>query len=203
MNKKIFILISILLLTSGCAKKIPENTNSETYKNQTNSISDNQNNTLESEQNINKDNDTSEELYNKKAEKEAIDIDIEKLEADYHSKNIDKNTFIAQKTDLTTKLNNLELEIKELEIHQNTKSTLNSIPNSDNIKELVKQLSEYEIEEDKLDTEQEMLELQYETGEITREDFIKNYAVSKKNEDVVEKQIDILEDMIEILEFED
>lgn len=145
-----------------------------------------------------------ENYYKVKAEKDAIDIDIDKLEASYRIGELDTESFRAQKQELKKQEDILDAQEEVLEnaVDLAYYQSERNIPEGD-IKSLLEQERELKTEENALEIEEEMLELSYKSGEISREEFIKKQTELIRREEALDRRDEEIELALELQGWDD
>jgi hypothetical protein len=145
-----------------------------------------------------------ESYYKVKAELDAIDIDIENLEADYRIGKLSREDFTAQKSQLEAQENSLEQEKDQLEDSMDL-AYLQSNPSvpSGSLDELRSAKAELEKKERQLEAQEDSLERSYQAGEISREDFITQQIEIIRSEESIDREDDLLEQAMEAMGFDD
>lgn len=147
--------------------------------------------------------DTLENYYRAKAEKEACELETDRLEADFRAGKLEQESFSEQKSALKKQEIAWEREEDRLEyLRPRFDPSELSIDTSD-LSALLKTLQTAELAEDQAELQQEQLEMQYSAGSLSREEFIQEYALLLEQEDTAEDQADWLEDQLELLGWDD
>ena len=114
-----------------------------------------------------------ENYYRIKAEKEAVDVEIDRLEASFRIGDLAAEEFRAQKQALERQENELEYQEELLEhaVDLAYMQAGEALPEGD-VRTLLQQDAELERQENELELEMDALERSYRNSEIQREDFI-------------------------------
>lgn len=145
-----------------------------------------------------------ESYYRVKAEKDAVDIDIDILEADFRVGKTGREEFISRKAELETKEDELERQenILESAIDLAYYQLEEGLPEGD-IQSLISQKYELERRDNELETEEDRLEADYRSGKITRDEYIEQRTQGIREEEELERQDDLLERALERLGYDD
>lgn len=130
-----------------------------------------------------------------KAEIEAVEIDLDKLEAEYRIGNLAQENFQQQKSTLISQKHMLEQQKDKLKL-QALEEVAVPRPQGTN-QELAEKSREVEYQNDMLELEEDRLELQYQSGELTREDFIAKLSQVIQKSEELETLEDYLEDILD------
>lgn len=144
-----------------------------------------------------------EKIYLKaKAERDAISIDLDNLKATFRIGNITETELKEKQLELKNLDQQLDQEEDQWEdlFEQNHKQT--SLPTG-TLEELLKQLQEAEEEENTIQLEEKRLKLRYQSGEITREDFISKQIEIILKEEENDSLKDAIEEALEIRGWDD
>ena len=141
--------------------------------------------------------------YSYKAQAEALDIDIDNLEAQYRIGQIDRDTFRTQKQDLNRQENQLECYEEWLEESIELYYRTNRVLPEGSPEELLTQKQDLEIDENMLEIEEDTLKMQYRNSEISRDDFITEMTDIIRREETLDRQDEALEDALEMMGWDD
>lgn len=151
-------------------------------------------------------------MYLVKAEKEALDVEEDLLEADVRTGKLTREEFLQKEMELEQKEDALELSENEIELALKKQFwTRGSLLPEDfaaslesmELEELLNLLRENELEEDKNELEEERLKMQYLNGEITREAFLTAQAELERASDLLEAKEDMIEYRLKLLGWDD
>lgn len=137
-----------------------------------------------------------------KAELDALDIDMDRLEMDYLAKKMDENTWKAQKLELKQKEDALELQKDRLKLDLKSGARSPQLPDG-TAEELLSRLRKLESDEEELDLKEHMLEADYRSGAITREEFISQQTELLILDEQNDWEKDLVEDALEIMGIDD
>jgi len=137
-----------------------------------------------------------------KAELDALDIDMGRLEMDYLAKKMDENTWKAQKLELEQKEDALKLQKDRLKLDLKSGARSPQLPDG-TAEELLSRLRKLESDEEELDLKEHMLEADYRSGAITREDFISQQTELLILDEQNDWEKDLVEDALEIMGIDD
>ena len=138
-----------------------------------------------------------------KAEKDAVEIEIDNLEAAYRVGSLDQQSFQSQRAALQNQERELDWQEEMLEdmaemyFYQNVE-----LPQGD-IQSLLDQLAQVDSEKYEQENQERQLKLQYRDGEISREDFISGMKESIRQEEELDVREELLEDSLERLGWDD
>lgn len=138
-----------------------------------------------------------------KAEKDAVEIEIDNLEAAYRVGSLDQQSFQSQRAALQNQERELDWQEEMLEdmvemyFYQNVE-----LPQGD-IQSLLDQLAQVDSEAYEQENQERQLKLQYRNGEISREDFISGMKESIRQEEELDVREELLEDSLERLGWDD
>lgn len=138
-----------------------------------------------------------------KAEKEAVEIEIDNLEAAYRVGSLDEQSFQSQRAALKEQERGLERQedmledMAELYFYQSME-----MPQGD-IQSLLSQLSQVESQKNEQESQERQLKMQYRGGEITRQDFVSAMKENISLEEELDVKEDMLEDSLERLGWDD
>ena len=138
-----------------------------------------------------------------KAEKDAVEIEIDNLEAAYRVGSLDQQSFQSQRAALQNQERELDWQEEMLEdmaemyFYQNVE-----LPQGD-IQSLLDQLAQVDSEKYEQENQERQLKLQYRNGEISREDFISGMKESIRQEEELDVREELLEDSLERLGWDD
>lgn len=138
-----------------------------------------------------------------KAEKEAVEIEIDNLEAAYRVGSLDEQSFQSQRAALKEQERGLERQedmledMAELYYYQSME-----MPQGD-IQSLLSQLSQVESQKNEQESQERQLKMQYRGGEITRQDFVSAMKENISLEEELDVKEDMLEDSLERLGWDD
>ena len=141
--------------------------------------------------------------YRNKAEQEAIDVEIDNLEAKYRIGELDRDTFIVQKQELELQENVLEAEEELLEDVVDMNYRMNRTLPEGTLEQLLEQLRQVETDGRALEVEENTLKQDYRAGNITREDFVTKMVEIVRQEEALDRQEDALEDALERMGWDD
>ena len=147
--------------------------------------------------------DTLENYYRAKAEKEAYDAEIDSLEADFRVGKLNQETFLQQKSALEEQENAWEWEEDRLEYLRPHFDPAELSIDISNPSALLQAMQAAELAEEQAESQQEQLEMQYASGSLSREEFVQQYTALLKEEDSAESQADWLEEQLELLGYDD
>lgn len=139
-----------------------------------------------------------------KAEKDAVDIEIDNLEASYRIGEVDEAAFLEKKRELEAREDELERQEERLEdvidryYRQNTPAL-----ESTDVNELQVLLQSLSQQENELEQQEDALEMEYRSGEKTREEFITEQKEILRQLESVERQEEQVEDALEMLGWDD
>lgn len=151
-------------------------------------------------------------MYLVKAEKEALDVEEDLLEADVRTGKLTREEFLQKEMELEQKEDALELSENEIELALKKQFwTRGSLLPEDfaaslesmELEELLNLLRENELEEDKNELEEDRLKMQYLNGEITREAFLTAQAELERASDLLEAKEDMIEYRLKLLGWDD
>ena len=134
-----------------------------------------------------------------KAQKDAVEIEIDNLEAAYRVGSLDQQSFQSQRAALQNQERELDWQEEMLEdmaemyFYQNVE-----LPQGD-IQSLLDQLAQVDSEKYEQENQERQLKLQYRNGEISREDFISGMKESIRQEEELDVREELLEDSLERL----
>lgn len=145
-----------------------------------------------------------ESYYRVKAEKEAVEIELDRLEASFRVGELDEESFRSQKREL--ELQEEELEDQEdylehavdLAYYQSEPGLPEGEPQS-----LLQQMQELKKQELELEAAADSLERSYRNQEISREDFIRQMTETVRSEEALDRQEELLERALERLGYDD
>ena len=145
-----------------------------------------------------------ENYYRIKAEKEAVDVEIDRLEASFRIGDLAAEEFRAQKQALECQENELEYQEELLEhaVDLAYMQAGEALPEGD-VRTLLQQDAELERQENELELEMDALERSYRNSEIQREDFISQMTELLRSEEELERQGDRIERALELQGFDD
>ena len=138
-----------------------------------------------------------------KAQKDAVEIEIDNLEAAYRVGSLDQQSFQSQRAALQNQERELDWQEEMLEdmaemyFYQNVE-----LPQGD-IQSLLDQLAQVDSEKYEQENQERQLKLQYRNGEISREDFISGMKESIRQEEELDVREELLEDSLERLGWDD
>ena len=138
-----------------------------------------------------------------KAQKDAVEIEIDNLEAAYRVGSLDQRSFQSQRAALQNQERELDWQEEMLEdmaemyFYQNVE-----LPQGD-IQSLLDQLAQVDSEKYEQENQERQLKLQYRNGEISREDFISGMKESIRQEEELDVREELLEDSLERLGWDD
>ena len=138
-----------------------------------------------------------------KAEKDAVEIEIDNLEAAYRVGSLDQQSFQSQRAALQNQERELDWQEEMLEdmaemyFYQNVE-----LPQGD-IQSLLDQLAQVDSEAYEQENQERQLKLQYRNGEISREDFISGMKENIRQEEELDVREELLEDSLERLGWDD
>ena len=138
-----------------------------------------------------------------KAQKDAVEIEIDNLEAAYRVGSLDQQSFQSQRAALQNQERELDWQEEMLEdmaemyFYQNVE-----LPQGD-IQSLLDQLAQVDSEKYEQENQEHQLKLQYRNGEISREDFISGMKESIRQEEELDVREELLEDSLERLGWDD
>ena len=138
-----------------------------------------------------------------KAQKDAVEIEIDNLEAAYRVGSLDQQSFQSQRAALQNQERELDWQEEMLEdmvemyFYQNVE-----LPQGD-IQSLLDQLAQVDSEKYEQENQERQLKLQYRNGEISREDFISGMKESILQEEELDVREELLEDSLERLGWDD
>lgn len=137
-----------------------------------------------------------------KAELDALDIDMDRLETEFLAQKMDENTYKAQKLELKQKEDTLELQKDRLKLDLKSGARTPQLPEG-TAEELLSRLRKLESDEEELDLKEHMLEADYRSGAITREDFISQQTELLILDEQNDWEKDFVEDALEIMGIDD
>ena len=138
-----------------------------------------------------------------KAQKDAVEIEIDNLEAAYRVGSLDQQSFQSQRAALQNQERELDWQEEMLEdmaemyFYQNVE-----LPQGD-IQSLLDQLAQVDSEKYEQENQEHQLKLQYRNGEISREDFISGMKENIRQEEELDVREELLEDSLERLGWDD
>ena len=138
-----------------------------------------------------------------KAQKDAVEIEIDNLEAAYRVGSLDQQSFQSQRAALQNQERELDWQEEMLEdmaemyFYQNVE-----LPQGD-IQSLLDQLAQVDSEAYEQENQERQLKQQYRNGEISREDFISGMKENIRQEEELDVREELLEDSLERLGWDD
>ena len=138
-----------------------------------------------------------------KAQEEATDIEIDLLEANFRIGQVTSEEFQNQKISLEQQKAMYELQADQQEVLIPMFQPEEGWVDTSNPEALFTKTRELKPQEDALELELERLELEYASGNITRDEFLQQSEASYQQEFLVEQQLDWLEDMLELMGYDD
>ncbi|MBO8433702.1 MAG: hypothetical protein IAC55_00085 [Tyzzerella sp.] len=185
--KKYLILSAISLLAfTGCKTNVPS---SNVNNNQTNSQVVENNVTQTPSTELSGD---ANSYFSAKAEKDWIDVELDKAEYEYRNGSLSADEFKSKKIDLEDRERTLERTEDSLEYIVERELSVYDFSGK-NIEELLTEKRDVEKQENELELEEHKLEDEYRLGNITKDEFI------QKQTSIVEREtkLDVLDDSIE------
>ena len=145
-----------------------------------------------------------ERYYRVKAEKDAVEIDIENLEASYRVGELDRAGFEAQRMELKAEEDSLDMEEDMLEAAMDLYyyQSGEALPEGDP-QTLMDESMELKMSESELEIEDHRLEADYRSGAISREDFIEKKTEIVRSEEELDRREDLLERTLERMGYDD
>ena len=138
-----------------------------------------------------------------KAQEEATDIEIDLLEANFRIGQVTSEEFQNQKISLEQQKAMYELQADQQEVLIPMFQPEEGWVDTSNPEALFTKTRELKPQEDALELELERLELEYASGNITRDEFLQQSEASYQQVFLVEQQLDWLEDMLELMGYDD
>ena len=166
------------------------NTSNTSNTNNTTNTQNTQNTSSETQQN--------KSYEDVKAEKNAVEAEIDALEADYRVGKIGTDEFKNAKKELEIKKDALDDMEDDMEDHmedhmEENYSQSNNFVLGTTVEELLNQKRQKEIEEEYLDDQEDIIKNEYKAGKITRDEFVeKQKQISTRDE-----ELDVLDDMVD------
>ena len=185
--KKYLILSAISLLAfTGCKTNV---SSSNVNNNQTNSQVVENNVTQTPSTELSGD---ANSYFSAKAEKDWIDVELDKAEYEYRNGSLSADEFKSKKIDLEDRERTLERTEDSLEYIVERELSVYDFSGK-NIEELLTEKRDVEKQENELELEEHKLEDEYRLGNITKDEFI------QKQTRIVEREtkLDVLDDSIE------
>ena len=185
--KKYLILSAISLLAfTGCKTNV---SSSNVNNNQTNSQVVENNVTQTPSTELSGDVNS---YFSAKAEKDWIDVELDKAEYEYRNGSLSADEFKSKKIDLEDRERTLERTEDSLEYIVERELSVYDFSGK-NIEELLTEKRDVEKQENELELEEHKLEDEYRLGNITKDEFI------QKQTRIVEREtkLDVLDDSIE------
>lgn len=145
-----------------------------------------------------------ESYYRVKAEKEAVEIELDRLEASFRVGELDEESFRSQKWELELQEEELEDQEDYLE-HAVDLAYYQSEPGlpEGDLQNLLQQIQELKKQELELEATTDSLERSYRNEEISREDFIRQMTEAVRSEEALDRQEELLERALERLGYDD
>ena len=145
-----------------------------------------------------------ESYYRVKAEKEAVEIELDRLEASFRVGELDEESFRSQKWELELQEEELEDQEDYLE-HAVDLAYYQSEPGlpEGDLQSLLQQMQELKKQELELEAATDSLERSYRNEEISREDFIRQMTEAVRSEEALDRQEELLERALERLGYDD
>lgn len=144
-----------------------------------------------------------ETYYRIKAEKEAVELDIDILEAAFRVGGVDQDSFYSQKRALKEQEDLLDMQEELLEdVVEHSYYREQAIPQGD-IDSLLDEFRQAKIEKRTAENQCDQLEDQYRAGQISREEFAAQYQEAARREDEADAREEILEEALEMLGWDD
>lgn len=145
-----------------------------------------------------------ESYYRVKAEKEAVEIELDRLEASFRVGELDEESFRSQKWELELQEEELEDQEDYLE-HAVDLAYYQSEPGlpEGDLQSLLQQMQELKKQELELEATTDSLERSYRNEEISREDFIRQMTEAVRSEEALDRQEELLERALERLGYDD
>lgn len=145
-----------------------------------------------------------ESYYLTKAEKDAVELDIENLEARYRVGELDRESFEAQRREL--KYEEEKLDIKE-ELLEDALDLLYyqeglSLPEGEPDK-LMEEMRSLKLREHELELREHELEADYRSGNISRDEFISSRTEDIREEEELDRKDELLEKALEMMGYDD
>lgn len=146
----------------------------------------------------------SERYYRIKAEKDAVELDIEELEARYRVGETDRESFEAQRRELKAEEERLDDEedmledMAEFSFYKN----IEKLPEG-SAEELFGELSGLKERERELEIRERELESDYREGNITRDEFISSRSEDIREEEELDMREELLERALERMGYDD
>ena len=139
-----------------------------------------------------------------KAEKDAVEIDIENLEASFRIGNISQEDFNSQKADLKAQEGYLDVQEELLEdsLDLAYRKSNPSLPEG-TAEELFSQKQSLEAQGNELERSEDDLELSYRSGQITRDDFISKQIELIRQKEALDREEDLVERALERMGYDD
>lgn len=146
----------------------------------------------------------SETYFAIKAERDALDIDIENLESSYRIGAISSQDFRVQKQalELQDDLLDQQEELLESSLDLAYLATNPTLPTG-TLNELIAQYNTLDLREDELELSEDKLELQYRMGEITREDFISKQIEILRQDETLDREKELVERALKLMGWDD
>ena len=145
-----------------------------------------------------------ESYYRVKAEKEAVEIELDRLEASFRVGELDEESFRSQKWELELQEEELEDQEDYLE-HAVDLAYYQSEPGlpEGDLQSLLQQMQELKKQELELEATTDSLERSYRNQEISREEFIRQMTEAVRSEEALDRQEELLERALERLGYDD
>lgn len=145
-----------------------------------------------------------ESYYRVKAEKEAVEIELDRLEASFRVGELDEESFRSRKWELELQEEELEDQEDYLE-HAVDLAYYQSEPGlpEGDLQSLLQQMQELKKQELELEAATDSLERSYRNEEISREDFIRQMTEAVRSEEALDRQEELLERALERLGYDD
>lgn len=145
-----------------------------------------------------------ENYYKIKAEKEAVEIEIENLEASFRIGELTIEELNSQKTVLTAQENTLEMQEDLLEnsLDLAYRKSNPQLPQG-SAQELMAQKNHLENQDSELDIAENSLAIKYRSGEISREDFLTQQTELVRQQEALDREEDLIEQALELMGFDD
>lgn len=141
--------------------------------------------------------DTFSQYIDIKAQRDALDIEEEKLEANYRVGKLDETTFRQQRQDLEAQDDELERQEENLEDQLERQWRQSATLPTGTLEELLQQKRDAEAKSDDLEYQEDQLERDYRDDKITREDFLTRQKELLRQIEELDWQEELLEEAME------
>lgn len=132
-----------------------------------------------------------------KAERDALDIDEEKLEANYRVGKVDETSFRQQRQELEAQDDELERQEEDLERQLERQWRDSTTLPQGTVDELLSQKRDVEAQSDDLEYQEDVLERDYRNDTITRDDFLTRQKEILQQLEELDWQEELLEEALE------